>query len=160
MLKDATYVDKFKMLEGWMAEVCEPIRRDLRRDHLKADRIFHKKYFQLQVPNRIGVPALGEGYYKAIVDDGKEDLGEYVCNRWLLQNTDMYDFFAVKLAAISPDFDKIDTIDADKADPLIDEAVAKFGAVNSYIFSVLNSAVFAESSFKRLINLAEAERAG
>jgi hypothetical protein len=151
MLKDTTYKQKFSMLKSWMPSIIETVKKDLKNDHLKQDRNFSKKFLGSKNINKLTNEDLVTGYSEAMQDEElAESLGEYVSNRWLIKNVEVYHFFEEKLRQINPNFNEIDQIDNDKANEIINEAVGQFGAAKTYLFSVMNAVVFPKESYDKL----------
>ncbi len=155
MYKDATYKKKFSDLQEWFPLIIEAIKKDLRNEHLKKDVLFIKKYFSSKNIHKLTTEELVEAYHKAIQEEEQgENLAEFVTSRWLLNHSDLYDFFEQELSKIHPDFSNLDEIGSSQAAHLIDVSVHAFGAPQTYLFSVLNSVVFPPEQFERLQALA------
>lgn len=159
MLKNSTHKEKFLLLKEWMPSIVESIKKDLRNDHLKRDWMFAKKYFGGQNVNKLSMGELAAGYYEAIENsDSSEDIGEFIVSRWLLKHMDMYHYFEENLRKISPDFYEIEELDHSAAQHLMENAVVEFGAVKTYLFSVMNAVVFPKDIFSKLAEKARHER--
>ncbi|MEM1283152.1 MAG: hypothetical protein AAGG81_06320 [Chlamydiota bacterium] len=159
MLKDTTYSEKMAMLKGWLETIFQDIKKDIKNDHLKKDWNFAKSYFPKKNLNKLSAGQLAEGYAVAI--DGSEQvdaLGEFIANRWLLKNTDVYDYFARQLNQVTDDFDSLDVLDADVSKKIMNESTSYFGAQKTYLFSVFNSVVFPEEIYEELRLQAQKER--
>ena len=148
-MKNATYKDKFAMLKEWLPSMFDSVKKDLRGEHLKQDPLFTKKYFAGKNLNKLTVEELVDGYTQA-VNDGLEQVGEFISNRWLLKNTEVYNYFETQLQQINPNFQEIDELDKDHSLKLIDGATKEFGAPRTYLFAVLNSVVFPKEVYKQL----------
>lgn len=163
MLKNASYKEKFVMLEGWLPIILEEIKRDLKQDHLKRDALFMKKYFPGKSFNKLTLEDLSQGYLKAIADDS-EVLGEFISNRWLLKHGDIYQCFEEELTKINPNFNALDELELEQSRQIVGKSVVQFGAPTTYLFSVLNSVVFPGEIYKQLAEEAlrevEADRSG
>lgn len=151
MLKDTTYKEKFQMLNDWLESIVDTVKRELRNEHLKKDWNFLKKYFVGKNPNKLTTEDLAAAYRSAIAnEENAEEIGEFIASRWLLKNTEVYQFFEEKLRSITTDFTNLTEIDAQKAKPIMDEAIARFGAPKTYLFCVINSVVFPEKIYAEL----------
>lgn len=158
MLKDATYKEKFARLNPWLPVIIEVIKKDLRNEHLKKDWMFVKYYFPGKNVNKLTSEELVQAYKHSLESGEKiEELGEFLTNRWLLKNTDLYSFFEEELSRINPNFQELEILDSKTASSLMENAVKHFGALNTYIFSVLNSVVFPDETFNILEKRAEEE---
>lgn len=156
MLKDATYKEKFAMIRSWMPLILDEIKKDLRNDHLRQDPGFAREYFAGKNLSKLNSMELAEGYSNAIENSEKsEQLAEYIANRWLLKHTDLYYYFEQELAKINPDFNEIHSIDNHTAAKILDGAVEQFGCIHTYLFSVLNSVVFAKEVYEKLAHEAK-----
>lgn len=151
MYKNATYKEKFADLHEWMPLVIESIKKDLRNEHLKKDFLFVKKFLSSKNIHKVTTQELAEAYHKAIQEqESGEELGEFMTSRWLLKNSDLYEFFERELTKINPDFASLEEIAPSHANALIDASVREFGAPQTYLFSVLNSVVFPKEVFQKL----------
>jgi len=156
MVKDISNTEKLTILKKLLPAIVETVKKDLKNDHLCADKRFFKKYFSGKKRNKLTVDELVEAYVKEIINDDNEGLAEFVCYRWLIKNTAIYDYFAQHLKVINPQFDQIETIDDTQAQQWIEGAISEFGVVTTYVFSVLNSVVFSAEIFRQLAEQAEA----
>jgi hypothetical protein len=154
MLKDATYKEKFGLLKEWMPSLFDSVKKDLKGDHLKQDPAFYKKYFAGKNPSKLTVDELIHGYTRAI-DEGMEPLGEFIANRWLLKNSEIYNYFEIELMKIDPNFTELKELDKKASEGLIAGSVQHFGAPNTYLFSVLNSVVFPKDLYQELAQKAK-----
>lgn len=158
LLKDATYKEKFQMLQNWMPMVIEATKKDLKNDHLKKDWIFAKRYFPGINVSKVTNQELIQGYQNAINQDEKgEDIAEYVSNCWLLKNSELYHFFEQKLSAVNPNFSEIEVLEKSKSEEISKEAIKEFGANNTYLFAILNSVAFQPNDLSVLKAAAEKE---
>lgn len=158
MLKDTTFQEKFAMLKNWLPALIDEIKRDLKNEHLKHDYTFVKTYFNGKAVPKITVEELAEAYEKALaVDPRAEAIGEFIAQRWLAKNTDLYAFFSAELEKIAPNFSELELIQDEVGLPLAAEAIEQHGAVKTYLFSVLNSVVFSPELFDKLDQQAFAE---
>lgn len=149
MLKDATYKEKFAMLKDWMPLLIDSIKKDLKTEHLKQDPRFAKKYFSGKNLNKLTNEDLVTGYINAI-DEEIDQLGEFIANRWILKNAEIYNYFEEQLIKINPNFQELDILDKTKSLDLADGSSHKFGAANTYLFAVLNSVVFPKEVYAHL----------
>lgn len=153
MKVEESFQDKIRRLQPWFPLLIEDIKKDVKteliRQHPKIfQRHFSKMHFAKCSPKELAPPLLQE------VLSGDESLGEWLASRWVVKNSDIYNFFAQRLMQITPDFDKIELLDEGIGEPLMREAVQRFGAERTYLFSVLNSVAFSSTVFERLAALA------
>jgi polyhydroxyalkanoate synthesis regulator phasin len=78
-----------------------------------------------------------------------------MANRWLLKNTELYGYFESKLSEINPNFSELEEIDHQKSKEIVAGAVIEYGALRTYLFSVINSVVFPQQIYKDLGDLAK-----
>lgn len=151
MEKEATYKEKFTTLSPWFPVIVDAIKRDLRNEHLKNDWAFVKFYFQGKNINKLTLEELVHAYKDSLEKGEKcEELGEFITNRWLLKNSDLYHFFEQELTKINPNFQEIKSIESKRAHEIMEKGSAEFGALNTYIFAILNSVVFPADVFAAL----------
>lgn len=151
MYKDATYKQKFADLQEWIPLIINVIKKDLRNEHLKKDVFFVKKFLSSKNIHKTTTEDLAEAYTKAIQEEEQgEGLAEFITSRWLLKNSDLYEFFEEQLTQIDPDFSSLVELSPEQATTLIDASNKQFGAPHTYLFSVLNSVVLPEESFRQL----------
>lgn len=151
MLKDMTYKDKFKILDPWMPSIVDAVKKDLRQEHLKQDMQFAKKYFSNKNIQKLTLDELLEGYRLALAQESMaEALAEYISNRWLLKNSEIYHYFEEQLHRIDPHFNDLVEIEESKAHALMEDAILQFGAPKTYLFSVINSVVFPKNIYDQL----------
>lgn len=158
MYKDTTYREKFAILKEWVPLLIDAVKRDLKNEHLKQDYVFARKYLPGKNLSKLSLEDLVQGYSKAIEEEEAGDkIAEFIANRWMLQASDLYGFFEQELVKINPDFDAIVEIDETVGNRLLDEATGRFGAVSTYLFSVLNSVAFKKGHFEGLEKKARSE---
>ena len=98
MLKDATYKEKYNALKNWMPAIVDVVKKDLKNEHLKTDFVFAKRYFAGKNLNKLTNEELVAGYASAIQQEEKgEEIAEFITNRWLIKNSELYGFFEEEL---------------------------------------------------------------
>lgn len=158
MLKDTTYKEKCFMLKPWMPQIMESVKKDLRNEHLKSDFKFIKKYFASKNINKLTTQDFVEGYLQALEQEEKaEEIAEFITNRWLFKNSDLYEYFETALSRISQDFTQLKEIEAKQSQEIIEGSISRFGAPRTYLFSVMNSVVFPKEIFDKLDKRAMAD---
>jgi hypothetical protein len=159
MYKNASYKEKFITLKDWIPLIVEIIKKDLKNEHLKKDLYFVKKFLSSKNIHKLSTEDLVDAYSRAIAEDeSAEQIAEFMTSRWLLKNSEVYDFFAQRLSQINPEFTTIEELSTNDSQALIKDATEQFGAVNTYLFSVLNSVVFPESVFHAMHQKAKQEK--
>ncbi len=143
------YQQKFERIAPWIETLFDSVKKDLKNEHLQKDRNFCKRYFLGKNFNLVTAAEMAPAYQKEIAE-GNVALGEFITSRWLLKNSDVYDFFEQELSKINPDFEAIIHLDEESAKNLIESALALFGAVRTYLFAILNSVTFPDHCFESL----------
>lgn len=156
MLKETSYKAKFDVLAPWMPHIIDTVKKDLKNDHLKGDFAFCKLHFAGKNINKLTTEELATAYTNAIASSEKaEEIGEFITNRWLVKNSDLYHYFEQELTKINPNFNDLDVLDKQTSLRLMNGAVQQFGAPKTYLFCVMNSVVFPKEVFDQLSQLAE-----
>lgn len=140
----------FQNIELWIPEVLGSIKRDLRNEHLAKLPNFYKAHFGNRPLNRLTHEEICAVYKKELLKGEDASLQEWVVNRWVFHHGDIYEYFSTQLEKIHPDFTAIQNLTAEQSLLIIEGAVARFGALNTYLFSVLNEVVFPESVLTEL----------
>ncbi|MBA3720914.1 MAG: hypothetical protein H0W88_00760 [Parachlamydiaceae bacterium] len=151
MYKNASYKEKYAEIQEWLPLIIETVKKDLKNEHLKKDFLFIKKYLATKNINKLTTQDLTEAYQSAIAnEDNGEALAEFITSRWLMNNSELYDYFEQRLTQINPDFGAIEEIDMPTAQSIIKDSTAQFGAPHTYLFAILNSVVFPAEAFQKL----------
>lgn len=151
MYKDSTYKEKLAILKEWTPHLIDVVKKDLKNEHLKQDFVFVKKYLQGKNINKLTLEDLILGYSAAIEqEESGEKIAEFITNRWMIHSSELYGFFEKELSKVNPDFDAIEELEEPVGRRLIDESVRQFGALNTYLFSVINSVAFNKGQFQEL----------
>lgn len=151
MYKNATYKEKFADLKDWIPYLVDSVKKDLRNEHLKNDMYFVKKFLASKNIHKVTTEELAQAYAKAIQEEEQgESLAEFITSRWLIKNSELYEFFENYLRQIHPDFADIEELTPQQAQGLIEASNREFGAPHTYLFSVLNSVVLPKESFETL----------
>lgn len=148
--------NQFLFLKDWIGEVLNPIKKDIKNDHLHADPTFYKKYFGNRPQNRLTAEEIFAAYEQELLI-GNEELAEWIVNRWVFKHGDLYQHFADGLAQIHPEFDAIESISEAEANQIL-EGSERFGAIEVFLFVVLNAVVFPQGVIDALRQKAEGER--
>lgn len=146
---EQTYAQKFALLAPFHNEIFTAVRKALREEHLKQNRGFFKRHFAGLEINKVTVDDLLR-VYPQLIAKGDESVGEFIANRWLLRHLEVYNFFENRLKAYDENFENIQELEKTFAKSLLTDAVAAFGAKNSYIFAILNSVALPAQLLKEL----------
>jgi hypothetical protein len=149
--------NQFQALQNWITEILQEIKKDIKTDHLHSDPVFYRTYFGNRPQNRLTTEELFEAYTKELIQ-GNEDLAAWVVNRWVFKKGDLYQHFADRLSEVNPDFDQIKELTVKQSERVLDGAFENFGAIDTFLFALLNGVVFPEEIKTRLSKAAEAEK--
>jgi hypothetical protein len=149
--QEQTYLSKFADLEPLYKSIFATVRKDMRDEHLKADRGFFKRNFPGKELSTLSVEDMIAVYSK-FIKAGSEQLAEFIANRWLLRHIDIYNFFEARLKTVSADIEEITELEEGFANSLLEDSVARFGAETSYIFVQFNCVALPKASLERLRN--------
>ena len=155
MSQEQTYQQKFLHLKEWMPAIIETVKKDLKNEHLKQDYAFIKKYFPGKNVHKVENEELANAYSQAIQEEENgNNIAEFIANRWIFRHGEMYHLFEENLSAINPNFTEIKELTDQQAEQLTQKATQAFGALRTYIFSLLNSVALSPAHFKKLAELA------
>jgi polyhydroxyalkanoate synthesis regulator phasin len=149
---------QFESLQMWLPQILESIKREIKTEHLPRSPVFYRAHFGNRPMNRLLTEEIFRAYEKELLG-GNEDLGQWVINRWVFRHGDLYNYFSVKLSELNPNFEEIKEITESQSDYILDGAVERFGAIDLYLFSLLNGVAFPPSVLERLRADAEVAKA-
>lgn len=156
MLKNITHKEKFALLKKWMPIIVDSVKKDLKNEHLKKDWAFVKQHFPGKNLNKLTAEEIAQAYAYVIENsENAEELAEFISNRWLLKHTELYYFFEKELSKITADFNELEELEKNQSMEIIERSVKEFGALDTYLFSVLNSVVFPKEAYDNLAARAE-----
>jgi hypothetical protein len=125
------------------------VKRDCKSEHLRLDPLFVRQHFGGTPVQKISLEEMRVVYLQQILA-GHERLAEFVANRWLFRNMDMYRFFEEYLQTISKDFDKIGELTQEQAEDLLQKASEKFDWEKIFCFVAINDVALPKEPFERL----------
>ncbi len=144
---------KLAELQPFYTIIFTDVKKDLRDDHLRTDRGFFKRNFHPKALNKISVDDFIEVYSK-VIEQGFEEVCEFISNRWVLRHLDIYNFFEARLKEVSDKFFEITALEPVFAKKLLDDALEQFGPVDTYIFAELNDVAFGNELMQELRKMA------
>ena len=150
MMKDMSLKSKFEVLHSFLGKILHDIRKDVRQEHLKQDRAFVQKYFGKNVIDKVSAEELEKAYFAELVSEGTENLGNWMISKWILKHAEVYEYFVTQLTKVNPKFEEITLLSVEDAKSIASKAVESFGAIDTYIFSMLNSVAFPDAVFEVL----------
>jgi hypothetical protein len=125
------------------------VKRDCKAEHLRLDPLFVRQHFGGAPIHRITFEEMRAVYLQQVLG-GHNRLAEFVTNRWLFRNMEMYRFFEEALQKISTDFEKIAQLTDEQALPLIEQALDKFDVEKIFCFIILNEVTVSNDCFEKL----------
>lgn len=137
------------LVKPWHHALFSSVKKDIRNEHLKLDKSFFHAHFGTRVLQRLTVEDL-MAVYPAVIEKGHEKLAEFIINRWLLKHVLTYNLFEAKLKQLNSDVSKITEIADDFAEVLLSESSARFGVVDTYLFTIFNSVQFSPKILESL----------
>ncbi len=149
--------NQFVPLKNWMHVILDAIKKELKSEHLGSDPEFYRVHFGNRPQNRLTSDEIFTAYESELLK-GNQELAEWVVNRWVFKNGDLYQVFADRLSEINPEFDKIESITEEQSQRVLEGVVEKFGAIPTFLFVLLNGVVFPESVREKLLKQAEEEK--
>ena len=148
--------NQFETLSPWLPQILQTLKREIKAEHLSKNPSFYRTYFGTRPQNRLTSEEISLAYEKELLQ-GNEELTEWVINRWVFNHGEIYRYFAEQLSQIHTDFDEIKNLNEGQSEAILSGALTSFGALPTYLFSVLNRVVFPEAVLQRLREKAEQE---
>lgn len=149
MVKTISYQEKMEKVAEWIPQILEEIKRDIKREHLRKVPLFSQRFFSGKNIASVTTEEIIE-VYTTLLKRGESQLFDQVCYFWQVKHPEIYPFFQSKLSTLSEDVSTITEIDDTLAKEIIDQAVAEFGAVNTYLFAYFYEVAFSEAIYEAL----------
>lgn len=144
-----TWAGRFSLLTPWFFDIMNAVKRDCKNEHLRLNPAFVREHFSGMPVHRITIDEMRAVYLRLILA-GNDQLAEFISNRWLFRNMELYNFFEQALSEVSPEFEKISELTEEQAEKLIRESTEKFGCESVFCFVALNDVVIPQDVFNRL----------
>ena len=144
-----TWAGRFSLLSPWFSDIVTAVKRDCKSEHLRLDPVFVRQHFGGMPVQRITIEEMRAVYLQQILA-GHERLAEFIANRWLFRNMDIYRFFEQSLEKISPEFEKITEVPAEQAEALLKAACEQFGCEKTFCFVAINDVALPKPLFEKL----------
>lgn len=139
---------KIQQLSSLFPLIISDIKKDIKNELIKFDYATFKKLFGKCYVAKLTVQELAPPLFQEIATNPK--LEDWIVERWVEKNADMYRFFAQLLSQVNPNFEEIQSIDDKVGETIANAAVAEFGAKKAYLFSLLNKVAFSPALFEKL----------
>ncbi len=140
-------------LHPYFKRIIDAVKGDLKKEHLKKHPELLTRYFRGIRADKLGANELAP-FYDLLLKSGNENLEEFIIHRWIAHHNPIYLFFSDALSQHYSDFAAIKEIEEPIAQKLIADGVERFGAIDLYLFSMMNGVVFREAQFEELRILA------
>jgi hypothetical protein len=157
MIQEESCQAKFATLLPWLGNIIQEIKKEIKLEYLPRKTALIHKYFTHKSIAKLSTEDLVIAF-KQEIENGNEDLCDWMCNQWVYKYTAVYQFFADFLSKLYPDFETITLIEGEAAQRLMNQSVLRFGAVVTYIFSIFNTVKFPEEIYQKLRQAAESAR--
>ncbi|MBS3904442.1 MAG: hypothetical protein KGZ39_03860 [Simkania sp.] len=148
---------KFKQLDDLFQLIISDIKKDIKSELVKFDRKLFQKIFSQSYVAKLSSKELADLLHPEI-QTGNPALEDWMIERWVYRHAEIYQFFVERLSVIHPDFETIKEIEKEHATKMVDEAIRRFGALKTYLFSILNGVAFTPATLQELALLAKDDR--
>ncbi len=118
--------------ENWTFEILREIKKEIKTEHLPTAS-FYQAYFRNRPTSQLKIEEIFAAYEQELTA-GNQELADWVVNRWVFKHVDLYQYFAERLS------DQMLTVEEGRR--ILEGAAAKFGMIPTYLFALLNGAVF------------------
>jgi hypothetical protein len=145
----SSWAGKFSLLSPWFSEMLDVIKRDCKQEHLSVDPHFVRKFFAGKPVARISLDEMRAVYMQQILA-GNDQIADFIANRWLFRNMDLYRFFEEELQKVSPEFEKIKELSVEETEKLFEKALKSFSLEKIFCFVVINEVAFNPVFFENL----------
>lgn len=147
---DATvWANKFSIISPWFERLLSQIKKDCKSEHLSVDPHFVRVHFAGKPVPKISLEDMRIVYLHQIFS-GHDRLAEFIANRWLFRNMDLYRFFESRLESQVPDFETVKALPKDIIEPILADAILQFGSEMVFCFVVLNDVALPKELFDGL----------
>ncbi len=141
--------NKFFLAQPWIREILSLLKKELKTEHLPGHRAFHQEHFANRPLHRIALEELVAVYERELLQ-GNQALGDWIVNRWVCKHGEIYHHFAERLSEITDNFSELKILSESDSERVLAGTSEAFGAVATYLFSLLNGVVFPDSIMERL----------
>lgn len=155
MIIESTFKNKFISLGLFSKEVIRDLKKEITKELSKKNSIVQKKLSGVSIGD--GKDEVVDLFFNLVVEKGDEELGEWLASSWVLKNSPIFKSFHKKISLISADYEKLTGFPTEKEEDLRESSIEEFGAIKTFIFSVLNSVVFSKKSMEDIRIRAEEE---
>jgi len=149
MSEQKMWQEKFSQISPWFSDIIADIKKDCKNEHLRLDPQFVRQHFGGMPIHRITIEQMRDVYFRQILA-GHVRLAEFIVNRWLFRNMEIYRFFETALKKIDLEFEKLESLPLTESRTLLAEALKTFQCEKLFCFVVLNDVAFPESLLEEL----------
>lgn len=144
---------KIQQLSSLFPLIISDIKKDVKKELIKFDyRTFQKIFGKCHLAKLSG-KELSDPLFQEVQDNSK--LEEWIIERWIEKNLDVYRFFAKHLMAINPNFEEIVNIPDAEGEKIAKAAFENFGAQKTYLFTVMNGVAFSPALLAKMASEAQ-----
>ncbi len=143
MISKSQYKIKIDLLSPFLEELCKGIKKEIRQEFIQ------KGLFKKSESN-VEWKEVAQFFYKKIVEEGDENVGEWLASSWVCKNGEIFQHFHEELSLIDKQYENLVGIPLELEQKIKDLSVSKFGFLRVYLFCVLNSVVFSSEVFESL----------
>ncbi len=147
--QEVTWAYKYSLISPWFEHILSQIKKDCKTEHLSIDPHFVRTYFAGKPVARISLEEMRAVYLQQIFA-GHDRLAEFIANRWLFRNMEIYRFFEKELESKIPHFDHVTELPQEAVEPILHEAIQKYGIEPVFCFTVLNDVALPKALFEKL----------
>lgn len=154
MIEESVYSKKFARLEPVSEVIFNGIKKEIKKEMTVKGSSLQRKLgiFSIKEPKE-----MRELFLKNIVSLADDELGEWVASAWINRHGEIFQCFHEHLIKVSEKYDELTTIPPVQEEALMKDVLMKFGALNVYVFCVLNSVVISAENLYKLEVLAQEE---
>jgi hypothetical protein len=139
---------KIQQVSSLFPLIISDIKKDIKSELVKFDyKVFQKLFGKCHIA-KLSVQDLVKPLFQEI--EGNSKLEEWIIERWIEKNADMYHFFARLLMVINPKFEEIKLLSDSDGEKIVAAASEKFGLQKTYLFSLFNGVAFSPAIFEKL----------
>lgn len=154
MIAESIYSRKFALLEAFSEEIFTGIKKEIKREITTKGSPLQRKLGIFSVKE---TKEMMELFLKNIIVEKDEEVGEWVASAWINRHGDIFQCFHEHLIKVTPQYDELTEIPAAAENALVQDSVMEFGALDVYIFCILNSVVISAKKIEELKILAQKE---
>lgn len=143
MIEKSACENKFENLFPFMGEVCGSIKKEIKQEFIQ------KGFFRNKADCQDWKGIL-QFFSRKAGEERDEKIIEWLSSAWICKHGEIFQLFHEKLSQLSSQYDSLKEFPLEFECSLKEISLKEFGAVQVYIFSVLNSVVFSKQTYQEL----------